>query len=54
LRISYALAIEDANTLILGVENRDELEQCLQAEAAGPLETAMIEVNDRLGPRVHT
>jgi len=33
----YALGLEGVDTLILGVKNRTELEQCLEAEAAGRL-----------------
>lgn len=33
----YALSIEGVDTVILGVKNRDELAQCVQAEAMGPL-----------------
>ena len=33
----YALGIEGVDTLVLGVKNREELRQCLDAEAAGPL-----------------
>lgn len=33
----YALDIEGVDTVVLGVKNRDELDDCLSAEAAGPL-----------------
>ncbi len=33
----YALSIPDVGTVVLGVKNRDELEECLAAQAAGPL-----------------
>jgi aryl-alcohol dehydrogenase-like predicted oxidoreductase len=33
----YALGMEGVDTLVLGVKNREELQQCLDAEAAGPL-----------------
>lgn len=33
----YALSMEGIDTVVLGVKNRVELEDCLQAEAAGPL-----------------
>jgi aryl-alcohol dehydrogenase-like predicted oxidoreductase len=42
----YALGMEGVDTLVLGVKNREELRQCLDAEAAGPLspeETAAID-----------
>ena len=34
----YALGIDGVDTLVLGVKNREELRQALDAEAAGPLE----------------
>jgi aryl-alcohol dehydrogenase-like predicted oxidoreductase len=37
----YALSIEGVDTLVLGVKNRDELRDCLAAEAAGPLDHAL-------------
>jgi aryl-alcohol dehydrogenase-like predicted oxidoreductase len=33
----YALSMPDLATVVLGVKNRVELEECLAAEAAGPL-----------------
>ncbi len=33
----YALDMAGVDTVILGVKNRAELVQCLEAEAAGPL-----------------
>ncbi|MCV3208682.1 aldo/keto reductase [Mesorhizobium sp. YC-39] len=33
----YALGMPGIDTLVLGVKNREELRQCLDAEAAGPL-----------------
>jgi aryl-alcohol dehydrogenase-like predicted oxidoreductase len=33
----YALSMSDLATVVLGVKNRVELEECLAAEAAGPL-----------------
>ncbi len=47
----YALGMDGVDTLVLGVKNRAELRQCLEAESAGPLppeETAAI---DALGLR---
>jgi aryl-alcohol dehydrogenase-like predicted oxidoreductase len=44
----YALGIDGVDTLVLGVKNRAELRQCLDAEAAGPLsadETAAIDAH---------
>ena len=45
----YALSIPGVDTLVLGVKNRIELEQALDAEAAGPLGAAEMEEIDRLG-----
>ena len=47
----YALAIEGCDTLVLGVKNRDELAQCVAAEAAGPLEPALMARIDGRGLR---
>jgi aryl-alcohol dehydrogenase-like predicted oxidoreductase len=33
----YALGMHGVDTVVLGVKNREELSQCLVAEAAGPL-----------------
>lgn len=33
----YALSMPGVSSVVLGVKNRDELEECLAAEAAGPL-----------------
>jgi len=33
----YALAMADIDTVVLGIKNREELTDCLAAEAAGPL-----------------
>src|SRR5689334_3148587 len=48
----YALSLPGVATVILGVKNRDELRQCLEAEAAGPLEPALMARIDALGLRV--
>jgi aryl-alcohol dehydrogenase-like predicted oxidoreductase len=48
----YALSMPGVATVILGVKNRDELKQCLDAEAAGPLEPALMSRIDALGLRV--
>lgn len=34
----YALSMEGVDTVVLGVKNRAELDDCLKAEAAGPLD----------------
>lgn len=48
----YALSLPGVATVILGVKNRDELRQCLEAEASGPLEPALMARIDGLGLRV--
>jgi aryl-alcohol dehydrogenase-like predicted oxidoreductase len=45
----YALSMPGVATVILGVKNRDELKQCVDAEAAGPLEPALLARIDALG-----
>ena len=47
----YALSMDGVGTVVLGVKNRDELAECLQAEAAGPLEPELIARIDSLGLR---
>jgi aryl-alcohol dehydrogenase-like predicted oxidoreductase len=47
----YALSLPGVATVILGVKNRDELRQCLEAEASGPLEPALMARIDGLGLR---
>jgi aryl-alcohol dehydrogenase-like predicted oxidoreductase len=47
----YALGIDGVETLILGVKNRDELRQCLEAEALGPLSAEEMASIDALGLR---
>jgi len=48
----YALSLQEIATVILGVKNRDELRQCLEAEASGPLEPELMAKIDGLGLRV--
>jgi aryl-alcohol dehydrogenase-like predicted oxidoreductase len=38
----YALSMPGVSTVILGVKNREELRECLAAEAAGPLEPGLV------------
>ncbi len=38
----YALSLAGVDTVVLGVKNRDELAECLRAEADGPLEPDLI------------
>jgi aryl-alcohol dehydrogenase-like predicted oxidoreductase len=47
----YALGIAGVDTVVLGVKNREELAQCLDAEAAGPLEPDRVAAIDALGLR---
>jgi aryl-alcohol dehydrogenase-like predicted oxidoreductase len=47
----YALSMAGVDTVILGVKNRAELSDCLAAEAAGPLDPAIIAQIDGLGLR---
>lgn len=47
----YALGMEGVDTLVLGVKNREELRQCLDAEAAGPLSPEEMAAIDSLGLR---
>lgn len=47
----YALFMDGVDTLILGVKNRAELDQCLDAEARGPLEPAVMARIEALGLR---
>ncbi len=48
----YALSMPGVATVVLGVKNRDELKQCIDAEAVGPLEPSVIAQIDALGLRV--
>jgi aryl-alcohol dehydrogenase-like predicted oxidoreductase len=45
----YALSIPGVDTVVLGVKNRAELNQALDAEAAGPLGSDEVAEIDRLG-----
>ncbi len=38
----YALSIEGVSTVVLGVKNRDELRECIRAEAAAPMDPALM------------
>lgn len=45
----YALSL-DIDTLVLGVKNREELAECVQAEEAGPISAElMAEIDANLG-----
>lgn len=45
----YALGMPNIDTVVLGVKNRAELAQCLQGEAAGPLDPVQVAAIDALG-----
>jgi len=45
----YALGMPNIDTMVLGVKNRAELAQCLDAEAAGPLDPEQVGAIDALG-----
>jgi aryl-alcohol dehydrogenase-like predicted oxidoreductase len=45
----YALSMEGVDTVILGVKNREELDQCVGAEALGPLPPDLRDRIDALG-----
>ena len=45
----YALDIKGVDTVVLGVKNRAELAQCLEAEALGSLPTELRARIDGLG-----
>ena len=47
----YALSMPNIDTVVLGVKNRQELAQCLAAEAMGDLEPAQMAEIDALGLR---
>jgi aryl-alcohol dehydrogenase-like predicted oxidoreductase len=38
----YALSMEGVSTVVLGVKNREELADCLDAEARGPLDASLV------------
>ena len=38
----YALSMEGVSTVVLGVKNREELRECVDAEARGPLDPALM------------
>lgn len=47
----YALSMDGVATVVLGVKNREELAECLAAEAAGPPEPDLMARIDSLGLR---
>ena len=44
----YALSMEGVDTVVLGVKNRDELQEIVAAEAKGPLKADVIQAIDAL------
>jgi aryl-alcohol dehydrogenase-like predicted oxidoreductase len=46
----YALTMPELATVVLGVKNRAELEECLAAEAAGPLSPDEMSAIEALRP----
>ena len=44
----YALSMPELATVVLGVKNRAELDECLAAEAAGPLSDEEMRTIDAL------
>ncbi|AYY14679.1 aldo/keto reductase [Actinobacteria bacterium YIM 96077] len=47
----YALSMDGVDTVVLGVKNRAELRECLEAEAAGPLDSDLVEAIETRLPR---
>ena len=47
----YALGMDGVDTVVLGVKNRAELAQCVEAEALGPLDAEMLTKIEGLGLR---
>ena len=43
----YALSMDGVSTVVLGVKNCEELEECLQAEKSGPLSKDEITLIDQ-------
>lgn len=50
----YALGMDGVDTVVLGVKNRTELAQCLEAEREGPLPAELVARIDALGLREPT
>ena len=48
----YALSIEGVSTVVLGVKNRDELRECIAAEAAAPMDPALMDRIDKAVGRI--
>ena len=50
----YALSVESVSTVVLGVKNRQELRECIAAEAAAPMDPGLMDRIDRAVGRVST
>ena len=50
----YALSMDGINTVVLGVKNRSELQDCVEAEAKGRLDPDLISRIDRAAARSYT
>ena len=48
----YALSVEGVSTVVLGVKNRQELRECIAAEAAAPMDPGLMDRIDRAVGRV--
>ena len=48
----YALSIEGVSTVVLGVKNRGELRECIAAEAAAPMDPALMDRIDKAVGRI--
>ena len=42
----YALSMPGVDTVVLGVKNREELTECLEAEAAAPMSAELVAAMD--------
>jgi aryl-alcohol dehydrogenase-like predicted oxidoreductase len=52
LAYRYALSMANVGTVVVGVKNRRELDECLAAEATGPLSAELVGAVDACVPRV--
>ena len=48
----YALSVSGVSTVVLGVKNQTELRECIEAEAAGPMDPTLMERIDKAVGRV--
>ena len=48
----YALSMQGVSTVVLGVKNREELRECVDAEARGPLDAELMSRIDAAVGRV--